>query len=149
MQPDEQFETLLRAYPAGRRQRGYLVTSLFVAALRKVPFDVLLAAVEQHKRSEQWKNPAMIPLMKTWFEEERWVQVLPEDVKAAEDARRQLLIQPTKPTIECEHCRDTGWADMEQDGKHWVAACSCRRTNSTYQRMTMSSRKTQNEEVKR
>lgn len=75
---DELFEAFVQAYPAARRQRGYMVTHLFLAALEKAGELVLMAALAQHKRSEQWENPSMIPLMKKWLEEERWIQILPE-----------------------------------------------------------------------
>lgn len=146
MHADELFEQFLTVYPQGRRQRGYIVTHLFIGALEKVGFDVLMTAVTQHKRSAQWKNPALVPLMKTWFEEERWVQVLPEDSEAAAAARRALLT--SAKTAECSECRDTGWADVLKGGEEVCIPCSCRSTNQNYQRMTASSRKGNNEEVK-
>lgn len=75
---DQLFEQFVEAYPAARRQRGYMVSHLFLAALEKAGWLVLSHALEQHKKSEQWENPAMIPLMKKWLEEERWIQILPE-----------------------------------------------------------------------
>lgn len=78
-QADDLFEQFVAAYPASRRQRGYFVTHLFVEALAKAgSYAVLIAALEQHKRSEQWENLSMVPLMKKWLEEERWIQMLPE-----------------------------------------------------------------------
>lgn len=74
---DEQFEQFVQAYPAGRRQRGFIVTQLFLAAVGKVGFATLMTAVQQQTQSAQWENPLMIPLMKKWLEEERWIQVLP------------------------------------------------------------------------
>ena len=82
MHADEQFEYFVNSYPASRRQRGYMATTLFLAALDKVPFSALLAALEQHKRSAQWETPRHIPLMTTWLEQERWIQVLPEPGEA-------------------------------------------------------------------
>lgn len=76
-QPDELFEAFVQAYPAARRQRGYMVSCLFLAALEKAGALVLMAALEQHKTSEQWENLSMIPSMKKWLEEERWIQILP------------------------------------------------------------------------
>jgi hypothetical protein len=75
---DLQFAQFVEAYPAARRQRGYMAEHLFLAACEKVPFTELLAALEQHKRSEQWRNGRIIPSMVTWLQEERWIQVLPE-----------------------------------------------------------------------
>jgi len=76
--PDELFEQFVQAYPAARRQRGYMVSCLFLGALEKAGALVLMAALEQHKKSEQWENLSMIPSMKKWLEEERWIQILPE-----------------------------------------------------------------------
>jgi len=78
---DELFEQFVDAYPAARRQRGYFVTALFLRALNKAGFTVLRDALEQHKRSEQWQNVALIPMLKKWLEEERWIQVLPEPAR--------------------------------------------------------------------
>src|SRR4051812_2911942 len=73
-----QFEQFISTYPAARRQRGYMIEYLFLTAVNKVGFDTLLAAVTQKKKSEQWENPNMIPSIKKWLEEERWIQELPE-----------------------------------------------------------------------
>lgn len=43
----------------------------------------MLTALEQHKRSEQWQTPKLIPLMTTWLNQERWNQVLPETVRVS------------------------------------------------------------------
>lgn len=71
---------------------------------------------------------------------------------AAEDAleqqRKALIATPAKSVHECETCRDTGWADVEKDGKSYVVPCTCRPWNGQYQKMTASSRKGANEEVK-
>jgi hypothetical protein len=75
---DQQFEQFVEAYPAGRRQKGFLVQQAFLAAVQKVGFERLMAAITQQKRSEQWENLSMIPSLRKWLEEERWIQVLPE-----------------------------------------------------------------------
>jgi hypothetical protein len=84
--PDQLFEQFVQAYPAARRQRGYMVSHLFLAALEKAGSLVLMTALEQHKKSEQWENLSMIPSMKKWLEEERWIQILPER-RSGEDRR--------------------------------------------------------------
>lgn len=92
---DEQFEQFVQAYPAARRQRGYLATTLFLAALEKVSFETLMAALAQQQRSEQWQTPRHIPLMTTWLEQERWIQVLPEPtLSVADEARRWARLTP-------------------------------------------------------
>jgi hypothetical protein len=88
------FTDFVEAYPAGRRQRGYMASTLFLAALDKVPAATLFAALEQHKRSEQWQR-GVIPSMTTWLEEERWIQVLPEPELSPEDqAQRWRSLSP-------------------------------------------------------
>ena len=87
MEKDQQFEAFVEAYPAARRQRGYMAETLFLHALEKVGYEVLMQAVQQHRRSEQWAR-GMIPNMLTWLQEERWCQVLPEIPPSAEDADR-------------------------------------------------------------
>lgn len=95
MELDEQFESFLEAYPPARRQRGFMVVQAFVMSVQKVGFDALLEAVKQQSESEQWTNPAMIPTMKKWLEEERWIQVLP-----ARERRVPLLSKSTQSVID-------------------------------------------------
>lgn len=87
MEKDQQFEAFVNAYPAARRQRGYMAETLFLYALSKVSYETLMIALRQHKKSEQWAN-GMIPSMRVWLEEERWIQVLPETPAYAEDGER-------------------------------------------------------------
>lgn len=71
------FETFRLAYPASRRIGG----TVGYRAFARATFDSLaqlLLALEQHKRSEQWQTPKLIPLMTTWLHQERWNQTLPE-----------------------------------------------------------------------
>ena len=82
------FHTFKAAYPVTRRKGGDAVRESFEKALQKAPFGLLLHALEQHKRSEQWQNPRFIPSMTTWLDEERWIQVLPETPPSAADADR-------------------------------------------------------------
>lgn len=66
---------------------------------------------------------------------------------AAIEAKRKELISNPVREQECEQCRDTGWVDVTQlDGRDVVVPCSCRPTNTNYQRMTAASRKANNEE---
>jgi hypothetical protein len=76
MERDQQFEAFVNAYPASRRQRGYMVQTAFLAALDKVSFETLMQALTQHTQSEQWAT-GVIPSMEKWLLEERWIQVLP------------------------------------------------------------------------
>lgn len=75
---DEQFEQFVQAYPAGRRQRGYMTQQLFLSALEKTTMDVLLtAAAGLHKVEAQY-----VPLMGKFLEEERWIQAAPTALPA-------------------------------------------------------------------
>jgi hypothetical protein len=85
----QKFAQFTAAYPVTRRKGGDDARRAFAQALRKVPFALMLHALDQHKRSEQWQNPRFIPSMTTWLLEERWIQVLPETPPvSAEDADR-------------------------------------------------------------
>ncbi len=75
---DEAFEAFVQAYPVARRQKGYMASFLFIAAAEKVGVETLMAALAQHKRSIQWQTSSLIPMMRKWLEEERWIQELPE-----------------------------------------------------------------------
>lgn len=87
------FEEFRQAYPAARRVGGKEGRRAFDGALNgrdlSLHLPVMLAALEQHKRSEQWQNPKYIPLMTTWLNQERWLSELPES--GASDLTRQLM----------------------------------------------------------
>jgi hypothetical protein len=77
---DADYERFRDAYPVSRRVGGKAARRAFSEAMKGKPpghLDAMIAAVEQHKRSEQWQSPKLIPLMTTWLNGERWVQVLP------------------------------------------------------------------------
>ena len=74
---DTEFAQFLAAYPASRRFANRRARAAFVNAIQQVPFATLLAALEQHKRSEQWRKHIM-PSLITWLEQGYWVQELPE-----------------------------------------------------------------------
>ncbi len=81
---DADFETFRTAYPVSRRVGGKLARNAFRNATCTTNLGVMLAALRQHKRSEQWQDPALIPLMTTWLNQERWTQVLPEPAQTRE-----------------------------------------------------------------
>lgn len=75
---DVAFGAFQEAYPPARRKGGYLIQQTFVgASITAGGASALLAALENHKASEQWQNPKLIPGMDTWLTEERWRQTLP------------------------------------------------------------------------
>ena len=59
----------------------------------------------------------------------------------ADRSRAVLTQRRTQDGYECEHCRDTGWCDVDRDGRNVCIPCSCRATNANYRRLTASSRK--------
>lgn len=85
---DADFEAFRQAYPASRRVGGKAAKAAWENAMcvnpQRHPFSrasriaEMMPALEQHKRSEQWQTPKLIPLMTTWLNQERWLQVLPE-----------------------------------------------------------------------
>lgn len=83
---DADFERFRTAYPASRRVGGKTGKNAFKTAVtgrNGTHFESMLTALEQHKRSEQWQTPKLIPLMTTWLNQERWNQVLPETVRVS------------------------------------------------------------------
>ena len=74
---DRQFMEFVAAYPASRRLSTPQAHRAFLKALQWTPFETLLTALAQHKRSTQWQKH-IIPSMLTWLVQERWTQVLPE-----------------------------------------------------------------------
>jgi hypothetical protein len=77
---DADYHAFREAYPPSRRVGGKLAHKAFTQATRGHPerLALMLSALEQHKRSDQWQVAKMIPLMTTWLNQERWVQVLAE-----------------------------------------------------------------------
>ena len=95
MENDQRFAQFWESYPAARRQRGYMVETLFLHAVAAVSFEALMLALEQHKRSDQWQTARLIPNMRTWLEEERWYQVLPAaKLSPADEAQRWRSLSP-------------------------------------------------------
>ncbi len=79
---DADFETFRQAYPVSRRVGGKPGRNAFQRASGRQTLSSMLTALEQHKRSEQWQDPKLIPGMCVWLNQERWTQVLPEPVTA-------------------------------------------------------------------
>jgi hypothetical protein len=96
--PNDPFQQFLAAYPVTRRKGGTHARASFYDALDKVPFALLLHALEQHKRSVQWQNPRFIPSMTTWLNDEMWIQTLPEPaaptLSPADQQRRWASLAP-------------------------------------------------------
>lgn len=75
---DADFEAFKSAYPASRRMGGAAAKRAFREARKACDIDIMLVALEQHKRSEQWQTPKLILGMAAWLNQQRWLQVLPE-----------------------------------------------------------------------
>jgi hypothetical protein len=75
---DVAFLNFQAAYPSHRRKGGHILEVAFVDQAHKAGGSAaLMAALENHKSSEQWADPKHIPGMDTWLSEERWRQTLP------------------------------------------------------------------------
>lgn len=124
----DEFDEFQHAYPVSRRVGGKLARNAFRRALcgsipglgpKEGQLMRMFAALAQHKRSEQWQDPKLIPLMTTWLNQERWLQVLPEPATSS----RRLSTCPHEPQcasatgctrrIIADGRRDRGEADAE------------------------------------
>jgi len=94
---DTKFAQFVAAYPSHRRVFTVKAKQAFAHACEQVPYAVLLHALEQHKRSEQWQKH-IVPSMLRWLEESRWLQTLPEPQPArlsvGDEARRLASLSP-------------------------------------------------------
>jgi hypothetical protein len=97
----ESFEQFRAAYPAAKREAGARARAVFVAALKKAPLPTLLAALDEHKRSEQWDMPRFIPWMTAWLLGEHWTRTLaapapiaPVPLSPADEAQRWRSLSP-------------------------------------------------------
>ncbi len=83
--PDEDPHTELRtfqaAYPGKGRIGGYRLETAWFEARRHASLAVMLAALENHTRSAQWRS-GKVPNMDRWLSEQHWLRELP-----AEDAQ--------------------------------------------------------------
>jgi len=125
----EDFEQFRAAYPQAKREAGTRARAAFEAALQKAPLATLLAALEQHKRSEQWEIPRYIPAMTYWLLGEHWTRTLreaappepitPMGLSPADQAQRWRSLSPqeqlrrmgyTKPEPpRCPRCGSYAW----------------------------------------
>jgi len=111
-----------------------------VKIYRETMSDVPLWAIQEAALTLRRKGGAFFPTAPEWH---RVAEQLIQD-----RTREALASRPATDVLhECDGCRDTGWCDVERDGRQVCIPCSCRPTNHAYQRMTKSSRKSQNEEL--
>jgi len=109
---------------------------------RETLSDLPQWAIEQAALQLRRTGGTFFPTAATWHELAAGL--------VAERARETVQIPAgTVDGYECEGCRDTGWCEEERDGRIVCLPCSCRATNANYRRLTLSSRKSFNEEVKR
>lgn len=97
---DKQIEVIYTAYPK-KKGKGAADRAIR-SALKKLPFDDLLQAVQKFAEAEKGKDPKYIPYPATWFNQERWLDendppALPSLSKIRERFGRQEI---TKDDIE-------------------------------------------------
>lgn len=74
---DVAFAAFRDAYPENRRQGGLLVQQAYLREVAKAgSAAALMTALVNHKASEQWSDPKVIPGMDTWLDKEHWRRTL-------------------------------------------------------------------------
>lgn len=78
----------IAAYPPEKRNGGKAIRKAWEKAKDRPSIDVILAVLESHKRSAQWKkdNGQFIPNATTWINQGRWDTVLPPSPTTTMDA---------------------------------------------------------------
>ena len=102
---------------------------------RETMSDLPLWAIEGAELILRRKGGTFFPSAANWHQAAEGLIV---------DRQRERLTQPARDELyECETCRDQGWAAVTRaDGSEAFLPCSCRATNSQYQRMQAAGRKT-------
>lgn len=100
---DADYEAFKNAYPSHRRVGGKTGRNAFKTATSHATLAVMLAALEQHKLSEQWQTPKLIPLMTTWLNQERWFQRLPGRQRQRAAPGPDYIHVPAKWLATCQH----------------------------------------------
>ena len=121
-----------------QRQIDAGTIKVYRRALMDLPFWAIQeAAQELSRKGGEFFPPAPV-----------WHRAAEERIHAK--TRDLLAARPAADAApECDGCRDTGWVEEVREDRTVCIPCSCRATNSNYQRMTKSSRKSLNEEVKK
>ena len=72
---DEQWLAFQQAYPGTKRSGGYMENQAFLAACDEITggFPALLAKLEEHKKSKDWRE-GFVPGMKKYFLDRLWTQ---------------------------------------------------------------------------
>ncbi len=84
---ESDWQAFIAAYPAQGRTLSRLASGMFFDARASgVSLEAMLAALDNHKRSEQW-TLGKIPNLTKWLEERRWLQELPPPKLAATSSR--------------------------------------------------------------
>ena len=101
---------------------------------RETMSDLPLWAIEGAELVLRRKGGTFFPSAASWHQAAEALVV---------DRQRESLTQPASDALyECETCRDQGWAAVTRgDGSEAFLICSCRPTNSRYQRMQVGGRK--------
>lgn len=85
------FETFWKHYPKKADKQKARVAFAKVMDKNAITVDELIAAVERHKRSEQWQNVAYVPYPSTWLNGSRWEDDLPEAKPTRKNDRKNIL----------------------------------------------------------
>ena len=88
---DDSFETFWKHYPKKADKQKARVAFAKVMDKNAITVDELIAAVERHKRSEQWQNVAYVPYPSTWLNGSRWEDDLPEAKPTRKNDRKNIL----------------------------------------------------------
>jgi len=130
--PDAIDKCIARLAVAFQRQ----IDAATVKVYRDTMSDLPLWAIEAGELQLRRKGGTFFPSAPEWH-------------AAAQQAitGREHEVMTTKPSApdvyECQECRDTGWGEVDRDGKTVCLPCTCRQWNTTYRRNTISSRKFQ------
>lgn len=77
---DVAFASFRDTFPENRRKGGHMAEQLFVQQVSLAGgVEPLMAALQNHAASAQWRDKSKIPNMDRWLSEERWRQTLPAE----------------------------------------------------------------------
>jgi hypothetical protein len=106
-----------------------------VRVYRETMSDLPLWAIEGAELVLRRRGGEFFPSAPTWHQ-------TAEQLIA--DRQRELVATPSDGVHECAECRDQGWAEiLHADKPPTYLPCSCRATNSRYQRQQAAGRKQQ------
>ena len=74
------FNTFWQCYP--RHTAKKLAEASFMKFMleKRVSLDFILQKIDEHKKTEQWQNPTLVPHPATWLNQRRWEDEMPEAI---------------------------------------------------------------------